>query len=333
MRLPSLFSIAIAFAGLMHFQGAYAQNIQTARVEFAGGSDGATIPGTIKGDRIVDYVVRAEAGQTMSVDMTVDNPSAYFNVTAPGAAAAMHIGSTAGNKFVTEIPSTGDYVVRVYMMRSAARRNETASYRIEFRITDGDTAAMPPPKTDYADGLSGGPDYWEVTGVSSGDRLNMRQGPSTSNRVTATLANGTVLRNLGCRMSGNQRWCNVEMLQDGGWAGWVAGRYLREAAAPSSGAASAGGRFDAKGSIPCAISYSAPMGSCDFGVVRKGTGTAIVTVFLPGGGTRILHFQSGEPSMVEGADKMTWDRRGDLILLEVDNAQRFEVVDAVIFGG
>jgi hypothetical protein len=36
------------------------------------------------------------------------------------------------------------------------------------------------------------------------------------------------MRNLGCRMSGEQRWCQVARPEDPGTKGWVAGRYLRE---------------------------------------------------------------------------------------------------------
>jgi hypothetical protein len=178
-----------------------------------------------------------------------------------------------------------------------------------------------------------------VTGVSAGDRLNMRAGPSTSEIVTATFANGTKLRNRGCRMSGGQRWCKVEMLQQGGW---VAGRYLREAAGPSSavpaapaasGDATVGDTgYHATGKLRCAVGASAPMGSCNFGVVPKG-GTAIVTVFLPAGTARVLHFQSGEPLMTDAPGRMTWSRRGDLLLINIGGTERYEVPEAVIFGG
>lgn len=207
---------------------ASALNMRTERVQFPRGQTGTVIQGTIRGDQIVDYVLGAQAGQTMSIGMTTGNASSYFNVTAPGAFAAMHIGSTNGNNFHTVIPSSGDYRVRVYLMRNAARRDERADYRLNLSIT-GSQAAKPTPALDYADGLSGGPDFWEVTGVAAGDRLNMRKGPSTSEQVTATFDNGTKLRNLGCRMSGGQRWCKVEIPQQDGWSGWVAGRYLREA--------------------------------------------------------------------------------------------------------
>ncbi|EAQ03489.1 hypothetical protein OB2597_02677 [Pseudooceanicola batsensis HTCC2597] len=86
-----------------------------------------------------------------------------------------------------------------------------------------------------------GPDYWQVTGVSSNDTLNIRSGPGTSNRVVARAPNGAVFRNLGCRGEGNARWCHLET-PNGQISGWASGRYLRESGAPTGG--TIGGRRD-----------------------------------------------------------------------------------------
>lgn len=78
-----------------------------------------------------------------------------------------------------------------------------------------------------------GPDYWQVQGVPANDHLNIRSGPSTGNRIVAHAPNGAVFRNLGCRGSGNARWCHLET-PDGRVNGWASGRYLQEAGAPNS---------------------------------------------------------------------------------------------------
>lgn len=100
-----------------------------------------------------------------------------------------------------------------------------------------DTDATPPPNAEsVAQGRAGGatilaeadgPDFWAVTGVPAGDTLNVRSGPGTSNPVIARAQNGQVFRNLGCRMTGSTRWCEVET-RDGALRGWVSGHYLRE---------------------------------------------------------------------------------------------------------
>ena len=187
------------------------------RVAFTAGSTSTTIKGAIRGNESIEYLVGVKAGQPLTVAMTASNASARFNIL-PQGSRAMHIGSVAGNEFTGTIPATGEYAIRVYLMRDAARRNEQASYTLRI------STARPAP--DYADGLSGGPDFWRVV-VPNGDGLNVRAAPAARGPIVGWLANGTVLRNGGCRMNGSTRWCRVEM-PDGGVRGWAAGRYLRE---------------------------------------------------------------------------------------------------------
>lgn len=82
---------------------------RTEHVQFARGTTSKAIKGRVKGYTGADYVVSARAGQKMTVTLKTSNASSYFNVTAPGAEAAMFVGSTSGNSFTTTIPSTGDY--------------------------------------------------------------------------------------------------------------------------------------------------------------------------------------------------------------------------------
>ena len=111
-------------------------NIRTQRVEFTKGATSATVEGTIKGHETVDYLLRAAQGQSMNVSMATNNAGSYFNILAPGETeVAFFNGSTSENQFEGELPATGDYRIRVYMMRSAARRNEVANYRIEMIVT------------------------------------------------------------------------------------------------------------------------------------------------------------------------------------------------------
>lgn len=227
MRPNALFSLCLAaLIGVVAAPPVPAETV-TRQVSFPAGSDGTTLSSDIRGDKTVRYVLDARAGQSMTVAMATNNPSAYFNITAPGASEALHVGSAAGNEFTGILPTGGSYGVDVYLMRNAARRGEQAEFTITFRITGrGDDAEVQP---DFADGLMGGPDFWAVTGLSAGDSLNLRAGPSIADRVIGSLAEGEVLRNLGCRMTGKLRWCQVETSFG---AGWVSGRYLRESGGP-----------------------------------------------------------------------------------------------------
>lgn len=209
-----------------------------ARVTFAPGAAAATLDGRIRGNEGVTYILGARAGQRMRITFTPSNASANFNVFAPGQATAIFMGAAGGHSFDGVLPATGDYRIQVYLMRSAARRNESASYKIRFAIAGGASTAAPAP--DFADGQAGGPDFWRVAGVSAGDRLNLRAGPSAKDAVVARLANGTLLRNLGCRGSGTARWCRVAT-PGGATSGWVAGRFLVEGAAPGAASGASGG--------------------------------------------------------------------------------------------
>ena len=111
------------------------------------GVTSTVIKGQIKGDRYIDYQVRAGAGQTLSVEMKTSNASSYINILPPGSGdLAMFIGSTSSNRFSGVLPTDGDYAIRVYLMRNAARRNESASYALTVGVTGQALAATPAAK-------------------------------------------------------------------------------------------------------------------------------------------------------------------------------------------
>ena len=224
------------------------------RVQFEPGDATATVDGTITGYEAVDYLLGARAGQTMSVTMTTDHGATYFNVLPPDSEdEADFVGSTEGNSFSGRLDLDGDWKVRVYMMRSAARRNEAAKYRLEMIISDAG---------DKSSSLS--------NGHSGGDAL-------------------------------------VE-----------------------------GTKYNATGNIPCSMPSGQPVGSCPFGVIRKGNGNATVTVTKPDGRTRAIFFENGKAI---GADISQADpgdfgasRESDVTVIHIGN-ERYDIPDAVIFGG
>lgn len=235
-------ALVLALGALLPAQAVVAQEIRTEQVRFGPGQNGATITGAITGYKSVSYKVGAEAGQTMSVALDASNLATYFNVYAPGSGpgdAALATGQLTGpivpdiNHFSGTLPASGDYTINVFMMRSAARRGERSDYSLEIAVTG---ATGPVVQGDFADGLQGGPDYWAVAGLTPGDTLNLRAGPSTGHAVLGRLPEGTGLRNFGCRMAEGQRWCEVETLGGAPRRGWVAGTYLAEGGPPAAGA-------------------------------------------------------------------------------------------------
>ncbi len=359
-RIANCLLLAALLAG---HSPAWAQDvIRTEAVRIPAGKTGTVIRGSIVGRGSVSYTVGAEAGQTMNVTLKPSNLFTYFNIYEPGRGPgdeALAVSEMTGpmvpdlNRFRGKLPTSGTYTISVYMIRAAARRNERSTYRLDVSISAlGNAASRPPVKADFADGLQGGPDFWEVSGVQAGDALNMRRGPSTKEPVVTRFKNGDVLRNTGCRMADGQRWCAVERPEDPSVAGWVAGRFLREgsyagasatppgptpAASIKGDALVAGTRFHATGEIPCARRAGQPMESCKFGVVRRGGGNGDVTIFWPDAGSRTITFEKGTPVRFDQSEtgagaRLDVKRNADLNMLTIGD-ERFEIPDVVIFGG
>jgi hypothetical protein len=136
MKRIGFVSAAISFFLLFNGLHVFAKDeIRKERVQFKKGAVTASIKSRIKGYETVDYLLGAKAGQTMRVDLQTNNGANYFNVLPPGSDAAIAIGSTLGSTWTGTLPVDGDYTVRVYLMRSAARRNETANYTLSVGIT------------------------------------------------------------------------------------------------------------------------------------------------------------------------------------------------------
>ena len=112
-----------------------AEDIRKVPVHFKKGTSQASIKGHLKGRETIDYVLRARAGQTMTVNLETSHPGAYFNVLPPGSDnEAIFIGQVAGPKFEGKLPKDGDYKIRVYLVRAAARRNESAKYTLTVKV-------------------------------------------------------------------------------------------------------------------------------------------------------------------------------------------------------
>jgi len=219
--------VAMALVVIADFgqQAALAQE-RSARVEFGRGQSSTVIRGTVRGYDGANYRINVRGGQRLAVTMDSSNSSNYFNILGPGGGEALFNGSISGDFADIIVPGSGDYVVQVYLMRNAARRNEQARFTLRIEVTGGRPVA--PPSPDFADGLSGGPDFFQVAGVSRGDALNIRSRPSAQSPIITRVVNGEILRNGGCRMTGQTRWCRVSR-PDGSDAGWAAGRFLIEA--------------------------------------------------------------------------------------------------------
>ena len=287
---------------------------------------GTILMGTLKGDETAEYVIAGAAGQTLSVDLSAANASLYFNILPQGSAEALFIGATSGTVADIPLPAAGNYVVQVYLMRNAARRDEGSTYALGIGLAGA----------DFADGLAGGPDWWQVSGLAE-DALNIRLGPDTRYDVVGKARNGEVMQNKGCRMTGQTRWCSIR-IDGSGVEGWAAGKYLTEAAAPAApevpaeGPVGNGTPFDATGTVDCAMIADTAMRSCPFGVVRDGPGNAGVWIALGDGAERQILFEGGAPVGTNAAAPLNFEKSGDMFTISIGE-ERYTFPEALVNGG
>ena len=105
------------------------------QIAFGKGKSSASVSGKVQGKNDVDYVIRASAGQTLTVDFKAGKGAAYFNVLPPGSTGeAIFVGSSAGNHFKGTLPSDGDYTIRVYLMGGAKDSDKPVSYTLKVGI-------------------------------------------------------------------------------------------------------------------------------------------------------------------------------------------------------
>ena len=100
------------------------------------------------------------------------------------------------------------------------------------RITDGRYDYYPAQRAayepEYADGFTGGPDAYRVTGVAADDVLYVHAGPlAVSRRIGSLPYNARGVRNLGCKWDDMAKatLCQIEYR---GLKGWAAQAYLSE---------------------------------------------------------------------------------------------------------
>ena len=96
-------------------------------------------------------------------------------------------------------------------------------------------------------------------------------------------------------------------------------------------------QFDATGNVGCAMAKGQPMGQCAFGVARDGGGTATVVITRPDGRTRAIFFEKGKAvsadlSQADGDMTFSATKDGDVFKIQAGH-ERYEIVEAVVFGG
>jgi hypothetical protein len=95
------------------------------RVKFLKGTSSATVKGSILGYDYKDYLVKAGADQTLSLALKSNNTYNYFVVFSPEEGADNLVNES--TEWTGKLPMTGDYKIRVFLMRAGARRKGAAA--------------------------------------------------------------------------------------------------------------------------------------------------------------------------------------------------------------
>lgn len=130
-------SAVLAFA-LLGVAPSHAQ--ESADVKFAPGNYGAMLTGGIVGNEYFDYRLGAKAGQELFVELSVVDSNGdgtiYLNILPPGSTGeAIYNGSMDEDYSETvELPETGEYTIRVYLMGNDRDTGKTVGYNIDVSI-------------------------------------------------------------------------------------------------------------------------------------------------------------------------------------------------------
>ena len=126
--MPIVLSVAIIFSVLV----STAAQSNPQRIHFVRGHSSTIVSGRIAGFDTKDYVIGASAGQQMTLRLKSSKPGAYFVIYSINGRATEMNETTEWSERLSE---SGDYLIRVLMMRSAARRKgAVASYTLSVAI-------------------------------------------------------------------------------------------------------------------------------------------------------------------------------------------------------
>lgn len=110
-------------------------------VKFAPGATSTNLKGAVKGYATARYTLEAKNGQAMQMLFKPSNRFCYFTVAKKGASGFVHDGTMDGNEFSRNLPTDESYGIDIFLMRNAARRNETCRYDLSIEITGASGAA------------------------------------------------------------------------------------------------------------------------------------------------------------------------------------------------
>lgn len=129
-------------------------------VNLGPGTGEKIVESSVTGYEVIDYRVAVMAGQTLSVTLDTNSGANYFNVLPPDSTdEAMFVGSSSGLRFAAPLDLDGEWTIRVYQVRAAARRGETARYSLAIALTGASDPGQARVANDF------GPSEWDARGA------------------------------------------------------------------------------------------------------------------------------------------------------------------------
>ena len=114
-------------------QGAVTPAARPVRVQFAPGRSSVSLTGQVQGYRTNDYLLRANAQQRLTIRLSSERPFTLMGVYAPNGEALCV--ETCQDQWTGILPQTGDYTIRVGLVRAEARRQGRVSYTLHVSLT------------------------------------------------------------------------------------------------------------------------------------------------------------------------------------------------------
>lgn len=316
---------ATAMACLLPATGAHADD-RAESIRFKAGATSATISGSITGYDGVNYMLGARADQMIHVLFKPGHAACFFNFYTPGADTASHRGDVDGNEFSMRLSHSGNQRIQVYQMRNSARKGETCKYTLSVEVTGGSAGGS------GASGAAASPRNMMANCRERAHRLLRTRLPNIEVKYEGQRTDGTHAVNGSAFVHGRHETFQCSFNAEGSRIVQFVVNHDEDAGPPGD-ALVPGTQFHATGNINCAQYEGQPYESCRFGVVRKGNGTATVTVFFPNGGRRMIHFVEGAAASSDSDAGVYSDHHSDLMTVFVGTDERYEIPEAVIYGG
>jgi hypothetical protein len=107
------------------------------RIQVTPEADGAmrSFEDSISEFEAVAYVIPLRTGQLLHVQLASTNAANCFDIHAPDEPKPVFVGGESGNSHQLRAVKAGNHVIRVYLLRFAARDGQSARYTLEVKVS------------------------------------------------------------------------------------------------------------------------------------------------------------------------------------------------------